>query len=120
MQHQNLKRKACASACALALATLSFTGAEVAAAPGVRQVGLILRNTSALPFRVKRVDGPAWLQGGGGLVRPEAITGMVLNVDREAPAGAHRVELEFEVSNFHTGPGSNLRVKVPLGVMVAR
>lgn len=34
MQHQNLKRTACASACALALATLSFTGAEVAAAPG--------------------------------------------------------------------------------------
>lgn len=93
---------------------------EVASGSGARQVGLMLHNTSALPFQVKRVNGPAWLRGGGGLVRPEAITGMVLNVDKEAPAGAHRVELEFEVTNFHTGPGRNLRVKVPLGVTVGR
>ena len=92
---------------------------EVACEAGGR-VGLMLRNASALPFQVERVRGPEWLRGGGGLVRPEAVTGMVLTVDKKAPAGAHRVELEFEVTNFHTGPGRNLEVKVPLTVTVKR
>ena len=87
---------------------------------GGAQAGLMLHNTSALPFRLKLVKAPAWLRSGNPGVAPEAVTGVVLTFAKDAPAGLHRVELEYEVTNFHTGPGRNLMVTLPVNVRIAR
>lgn len=74
--------------------------------------GFWLRNTSALPFCVAR-NLPAWLTARDVGIKAESTTGVVLTLDRNAPKGEQRLELEFEVTNFHVGFGSNLVVKVP-------
>lgn len=94
-------------------------GTQLASKPGGRVV-LMLRNDSALPFEINLAGSPQWLKGGSASLPPQAATGLALAVDKTAPAGAHRVELEFEVANFYIGPGRNLRVKLPLTVTVAR
>lgn len=88
---------------------------------GTSRVGLILHNTSALPFEIKVAKSPAWLHpAAAARLEPEAVTGIVMGISKDAPAGANPVELEFEVTNFHTGPGRNLVVKVPLTITVER
>ena len=91
--------------------------AVIQAAPG-RGAALRLRNTSALPFQVRLRNAPAWLKFGSASIRPEATAGLALAIAKDAPADEHRVELEFEVANFHTGPDRTLVVKLPLTVKV--
>jgi hypothetical protein len=92
--------------------------AEMSARPGMR-AGFWLRNTSALPFMCVARNLPAWLTARDTGIKAESTSGVVLTLDRKAPVGEHRLELEFEVTNFHTGPGSNLVVKVPVVIKIA-
>lgn len=85
---------------------------------GERQCGFWLRNSSALPFEFRLRAKPAWITGGSGSIKPEGTAGVTLNVSKEAPVGQNRVELAFEVTNFHTGPDSNLTVTVPVTITV--
>jgi hypothetical protein len=39
-------------------------------------------------------------------------------VAKNAPTGKQQVELEFEVTNLHTGPGRTLVVRVPLTILL--
>jgi hypothetical protein len=94
--------------------------AEPAVFSGVPGWGaaLRLRNTSAIPFQIKLKSAPAWISARGAVVGPESTTGIALSIAKNAPAGTHKVELEYEVTNFHTGPGSTLTVKVPVTINI--
>jgi len=84
--------------------------------------GLLLRlcNHSAIPFRFRAVEAPAWMAVSGGELKEEKALGVPVRIGKEAPAGQHQIELGLEITNIHTGPGRNLRVQVPLRVEVAK
>lgn len=89
--------------------------------PGLPGLRLSLTNTSALPFELRLKESPAWLRVPGQVsLKPETIVGLALGVTKDAPAGANRAELVFEVSNFNTGPGRKLTVRIPYTVTVER
>jgi hypothetical protein len=79
---------------------------------GVRQMALRLRNRSAIPFETRAVNPPAWLTVGNAKISPEAVAPMMLTIGRDSPSGVQSVELELEITNFHPGPGRNLRVRL--------
>ncbi len=81
-----------------------------------RRSGLIFHNKSAIPFRVKVVKAPAWLSVRAWDITEERTTGFVATVGNAAPAGKSTVDVELEITNFHTGPGRNLKVTVPVTV----
>jgi len=81
---------------------------------------LRLRNNSAIPFRFRAVEAPAWFAVAGGELKEEKALGVAIRVGKEAPAGSHQIELGLEITNFHVGPGRNLRVRVPLRLEVAK
>jgi len=37
-----------------------------------------------------------------------------------APEGAHDVEVELEITNFHVAPGKNLIVRIPLKITLTK
>jgi len=75
-------------------------------------------NSSAIPFQIEVTGTPEWLTVGGGTVKAESITAVPFKISKDAPAGEHDVELELEITNFHTAPGEHLKVKVPFRVTV--
>ncbi len=85
-----------------------------------RSFGLRMRNSSAIPFRVRVKDSPGWLEFGAGEIPPERIVFSPLRIGKEAPAGHHRIDLELEVTNLHVAPGRNLVVRLPLEIGVSR
>lgn len=93
---------------------------ELKFGPGVRQAALRIRNRSAIPFRVHLTQAPAWLRIAPVEIRPDSIAPLRLEISRNAPAGLHALELEFEVTNFHTAPQSNLAARLPVRVEVIR
>jgi len=100
--------------------SVSAENPKVSFPQGVRQAALRLRNRSAFPFQLRAVRPPSWLSVGSPSVRPESIAGLALSVGRDAPAGTHAVQLEFEVSNFHVDPERNLVVRLPVEIEVVR
>jgi 3',5'-nucleoside bisphosphate phosphatase len=91
--------------------------AEIAGTPG-SGIALRLQNGSAIPFQLRYRSGPTWLKSPGATLAPESTAGLALMVAKNAPAGKQQVELEFEVTNLHTGPGRNLVVRVPLTILL--
>ena len=91
--------------------------ARLDARPG-QAVLLRLRNTSAIPFRLRALRSPAWLEVEPATAQAEATSLLRLRVGRDAPAGVHEVVLEMEVANLSTAPGRKLVVglTVPLTV----
>ncbi len=81
-----------------------------------RTTGLLFRNHSAIPFRVKVAKAPAWLRLRTLEIREERTTGFQVDVGKDAPAGRTVAEVQFEVTNLHTEPARNLIVAVPLTV----
>lgn len=82
---------------------------------------LRLRNTSAIPMRIRVRGAPTWL------VLPESFqldaeaeTTLQPSLDTQAPVGDHAIELSWEVVNLHIAPGRALTVTVPLTVSIAR
>jgi hypothetical protein len=41
-------------------------------------------------------------------------------IPKDAPAGSHNLEVEFELTNFHTGADRNLTVRLPLRVNIEK
>jgi hypothetical protein len=83
-----------------------------------RRFGLRLNNQSAIPFRLKVANQPAWLQVRGGELRAETVTGLVAQVTKAAPSGRHKIAVQIEFTNLHTGPGRNLTASIPLEIVV--
>ena len=83
-------------------------------------LALRIRNNSAIPFRLRIRQSPAWFHLGTKLIPAEGTSVLFPYIAREAPEGTHRFELELELTNLHTGPGRNLVVRVPLSVNVGR
>jgi hypothetical protein len=91
----------------------------------VRKPGLSpivrLRNTSAIPMRITVQRAPDWF-----ILTPpiqldaQATTLLRPGVTGDAPVGEHRIELQLEITNLHTGPDRNLSVTVPLTVQIGR
>jgi hypothetical protein len=76
---------------------------------------LRVRNTSAIAMRLSVRRAPGWLSFPTPIrLAPESVTVLRPSIDSAAPAGDQKVELEFEVSNLHIGPGTSLTVKIPL------
>ena len=90
--------------------------------PGADGTGFRLRNNSALPFRIRCRQRPAGLRGftAPALLPPQGELSIELGAARDATAGRRQAELELELLNFHPAPGSNLVVRVPLTLDVAR
>jgi len=78
---------------------------------------LRVRNTSAIPMKLVVREAPEWLVITPPLqLNAESTTIVRPQLTGSAPSGDQRVELTIEVTNLHTGPGKNLRVKVPLTI----
>ena len=93
---------------------------ELRGRPGAA-LALRLRNDSAIPFQLRVQQAPAWLRAARALeLRGETAGNLALSLAKDAPAGAHEVELGIEVSNFHVGPGRQLNVRMPLRITVAQ
>lgn len=91
---------------------------ELRGRPGAT-VLLRARNDSAIPFRIQVRQAPAWLRAvRGGELRGQMAGALPLSIAKDAPAGTHEVALGIEVTNFHTGPGRLLTVRVPVRVTV--
>lgn len=99
---------------------VSLENGELRARPG-STVALRLRNDSALPFRLRVEGGPAWLRP----VRPvelrgQTAVGLPLTLAKDAPTGAHNVELGLEATNCHVAPGRLLKVRLPVRITVGQ
>ena len=88
--------------------------------PGLPGVLLRLRNLSAIPFRFRVVEAPAWLVPSAGELKEEKALGVAVRITKDAPPGQHQIGLGLEITNLHVGPGRNLRVKLPLRLEVAK
>jgi hypothetical protein len=99
---------------------VSIESGTLAFRPDLRQVALELRNTSAIPFRFRVVNKPAWITAGSGELRPEGAVGLSIQINKQAPAGEQSVELELEVTNLHVAPGRNLSVRLPLNLKIGQ
>jgi hypothetical protein len=76
---------------------------------------LRVRNTSAIPMRLVVRQAPEWLVLTPPLqLNAESLTIIRPQLTSAFPGGEQRVDVTLEVTNLHTGPGKNLRVKVPL------
>jgi hypothetical protein len=87
--------------------------------PGRRLV-VRARNGSAIPFRLQPRSGPEWLRLDSATLEPRVTSLLYLHVASDAPAGLHHVVLQIAVTNFHTAPGQELTVTVPLEITVNR
>ena len=96
---------------------IGVSPARLDARPG-QAVLLRLRNTSAIPFRLRALRSPAWLHVDPATAPAEATSLLRLRVGRDAAVGVHDAVLELEVSNLNTAPGRKLVVAltVPLTV----
>jgi hypothetical protein len=79
---------------------------------------LRLRNTSAIPFRLRARRAPAWLQVDPVTAPAETTSLLRLRVARDAAIGAHEAVLELEVENLSTGPGRKLMVSLAVPITV--
>ncbi len=77
-------------------------------------------NHSAIPFQVRVVETPSWLQTGGFELSPERIMARSVQASKDAPEGTQAVTLELEVTNLHVAPGRNLLVRLPLQVRITK
>ena len=91
---------------------------ELSASGAIRAPSLILRNRSAIAFKLRVSKAPAWLGIREAEIREEKITAMPAQIAKNAPVGRSSVQVEFEVANLHTRPGRNLTVTLPVTVEV--
>jgi hypothetical protein len=89
-------------------------------ASGSRGATLRIRNQSAIPYRLRVVKTAAWLAVAAGEIPAESIAAFPLGLLPEAPAGRNDVDLEFEVTNLHVGPGRNLTWRAPIRVEITK
>ncbi len=82
-------------------------------------LALRIHNNSAIPFRFRIRQAPAWFYVDTKLI-PAGTSVLFPGISRDAPEGTHRFELELEITNLHPGPGRNLVVRMPLSVNVPR
>lgn len=101
-----------------------WAGAVVVETPSVNRTAgvtptLRMRNDSAIPMHMVLRAAPEWLIVPSPLtLNAQTVTAVRLAFNGAAPSGEHRLELTFEVTNLHTGPGQNLIVRLPLTVKV--
>jgi hypothetical protein len=93
---------------------------ELSLRPGADGVALRLHNDSALPFRIRCGQLPAWLRGPSGTAFLPGLGELAveLRAAKGTAAGRRNAELELELLNFHLAPGKNLTVRLPLTVNV--
>lgn len=89
----------------------------ITAAAG-RRTGLQLRNSSAIPYRMKVLKQPGWMRVRTGEIAPQRITGVFIDISKDAPKGAQQVVLELEIANLHTAPEKNVTVTLPFTLTV--
>jgi len=79
---------------------------------------LRLSNSSAFEFRIDAAAKPEWLSLRGSRLAAQSGMAVAARIAEEAPQGSHEIDLVFKITNFHTGPGENLVVNVPLRLVV--
>lgn len=90
---------------------------DITTAPG-RRAGLQLRNSSAIGFRLKVLKQPEWMRVRAGEIVAQRITGVFVDISKEAPKGTQQVALELEITNLHIAPDRNVRTTLPFTVTV--
>ena len=83
-----------------------------------RTASLRLANRSAIGFQLKPLNLPEWVRMRGGSVDPLRDATLTMYLDGNAPAGAHNIALELEITNLHAAPGKNVVVTVPLALAI--
>jgi len=96
------------------------TPTSVSIPAGARYTGLRWENVSAIPFRIQLRNAPAWLSGVSSDLPGQRTAWSRLEVSKGAPPGTHRVDLDLEITNFHTLAGTNLVVRLPVEIRIAR
>ena len=91
---------------------------ELSASGAIRAPSLILRNRSAIPFKLRATKAPTFLRLQETEIREEKITAMPTQIAKDAPSGRSTIQVEFEVANLHVEPGRNLAVTIPVTVEV--
>jgi 3',5'-nucleoside bisphosphate phosphatase len=99
---------------------VTITPGRVEVAAGRRGFGLQIRNASAIPFRLRVKQTPAWMTGSGGTgeIPAQKTIYVPVGISKDAPVGEHAVDLEVEITNFHVGQARNLTVRLPLVVKI--
>jgi hypothetical protein len=77
-----------------------------------------LRNSSAIGFRLKVLKQPEWMRVRAGEIVAQRITGVFVDISKEAPKGTQQVALELEIANLHIAPDRNVRATLPFTVTV--
>ena len=75
-----------------------------------------LRNSSAIPFRL-RVHGPSWVSADTVVAAAEATTVLRVTFARDAPPRA-QAKLQATIENLHVAPGRALSASLPVSVVV--
>jgi 3',5'-nucleoside bisphosphate phosphatase len=96
---------------------IGVSPARLEVQPG-QAVVLRVRNTSAIPFHLRALRSPAWLQMAAATAQAERTSLLRLRVDKGAAPGVREERLELEVSNLSTGPGRKLVVTLPLTLTI--
>lgn len=94
-------------------AAVKFENAELQPRRGA-PLYLRVSNNSAIPFRFRVRQAPAWFRTEANLIAAEGTSLIDIGLGREAPIDAARFELELDLLNVHPGPSRNLTVRVPL------
>jgi 3',5'-nucleoside bisphosphate phosphatase len=82
-----------------------------------RQANLQIHNASALPFNLKVKNAPSWLSAKNVSLAAESIGSLSLSLQGGAPEEDSTAELQLEITNFHTAPGKNLVVSLPIKIV---
>jgi hypothetical protein len=93
---------------------LQVENPELTWRPGLPGALIRLRNLSAIPFRFRVLEAPAWFALSGGELREEKTLGVPVRIGKDVPPGRHQLELGLEITNLHVAPGRNLRVRLAL------
>ena len=71
-------------------------------------------------FRFRVLKRPEWARLSTPEIRAESITGVVISVTADAPAGKQTAEFQLEISNLHTPDGQNLVVSASLSLDIQK
>jgi hypothetical protein len=91
---------------------------QLECSPAKRSTGLQFLDSSAIPFRFRVRQAPAWLRIGNAEIPGQHLSYVGGYITKNAPSGRHGLNVELEITNLHTGPGRNLIVRLPLQVNV--
>jgi len=92
--------------------------AESASVTAGADVGIAIRNTSAIDLDVRNFETPPWLTLPDAMLVRESTTMVNARVARDAPAGSHAIDARLDVHNLQAEGDRPLEASLPVSVTV--